>query len=91
MLGRTPELDSRRSPIARIRIREPSLLELPNRLRGTRCSSNTMWDEVSRLNLHELAPVLRVPVFFLIGTHDRVVDPRTSMAYFEMLDAPQKH
>ena len=77
----------------RIMLRRPesSLFELPNMLRGTRFSTNAMWDEVSRLNLHKLAPVLKVPVFFFIGRHDRVVDPRTSMAYFEMLDAPQKH
>ena len=69
---------------------ESSVFELPNMLRGMRFSTNAMWDEVSRLNLLKLAPVLQVPVFFFIGRHDRVVDPRASMAYFEMLDAPQK-
>lgn len=77
----------------RIMLRRPesSLFELPNMLRGMRFSTNAMWDEISRLNLHRLAPVLHVPVFFFVGRHDRVVDPRTSMAYFEMLEAPQKH
>lgn len=70
---------------------ESSIFELPNMIRGVRFSTNTMWGEVSRLNLLKLAPVLQVPVFFFIGRHDRVVDPRGSMAYFEMLDAPQKH
>lgn len=70
---------------------ESSLFDLSNMVRGMRFSTQAMWDEVSQLNLLKLVPVLHVPVFFFIGRHDRVVDPRGSMAYFEMLDAPQKH
>jgi pimeloyl-ACP methyl ester carboxylesterase len=69
---------------------ESSVFEFLNMMRGVRFSTNAMWDEVSRLNLLKLAPVLQIPVFFFIGRHDRVVDPQASMAYFEMLTAPQK-
>ena len=69
---------------------ESSIFDLLNILRGVRFSTNTMWDEVSRLNLTKLAPALQVPVFFFVGRHDRVVDPRASAAYFDMLTAPQK-
>ena len=49
-----------------------------------------MWNEVSALNLIKAAPVLQVPVFFFIGHHDHVIDPKTSIAYFEILTAPSK-
>ena len=69
---------------------EASVFDLANILRGTRFSTEAMWDEVSRLNLPRLAPALRVLVFFFIGRHDHVIDPRTSAAYFEKLAAPAK-
>jgi len=69
---------------------ESSIFDLLNILRGVRFSTNTMWDEVSRLNLMQLAPALQMPVLFFIGRHDHVVDPRASAAYFDMLTAPQK-
>ena len=52
--------------------------------------SGRMWPEVSALNLTKAVPALQVPVFFFIGRHDHVVDARTSVAYFDMLTAPQK-
>jgi pimeloyl-ACP methyl ester carboxylesterase len=69
---------------------ESSVLDLPNILRGTLFSTDTMWNEVSALNLIEAAPILQVPVFIVIGRHDYVIDPRTSIAYFDMLTAPSK-
>ena len=41
-------------------------------------------------NVIEEAPVLRMPVFFLLGRRDRWVPPETSVAYFDMLTAPRK-
>jgi hypothetical protein len=35
-------------------------------------------------------PEVGSPVFSFLGRHDRVVDPRTSMAYFDKLVAPSK-
>jgi pimeloyl-ACP methyl ester carboxylesterase len=49
-----------------------------------------MWPEVSRINLIELAPELRMPVFFFLGRHDHWVPPETSVQYFNALTAPSK-
>jgi len=51
---------------------------------------NAMWPEVSRLNLIQLAPALKMPVFFFLGRKDHWVPPETSMAYFNVLTAPSK-
>jgi pimeloyl-ACP methyl ester carboxylesterase len=69
---------------------ESSVLDLPNILRGTLFSTSSMWGEVSKLNLVEMVPAVKMPVFFFIGRHDRVIAPETSVAYFESLDAPSK-
>ena len=69
---------------------ESSMLDLPNILRGTLFSTYTMWEEVSALNLVKMAPVLAMPVFFFIGRHDHVIAPDTSVAYFDVLNAPMK-
>jgi len=70
---------------------ESSIFELLNMYRGMQFSTNAMWDDVSQLNLLKLVPTLSAPVFFFIGRHDHVVDPRASLAYFNMLAAPEKH
>lgn len=67
-----------------------SLFDLPNALRGFRFSMDAMWDEVSRLNLVDLAPALEMPVFFLLGRKDHWVPSETSVAYFEALSSPAK-
>ena len=69
---------------------ECSVLDLPNIVRGTFFSTYAMWDEISSLNLMKVAAVLRMPVFFFIGRHDRVIAPETSVAYFDVLSAPSK-
>jgi pimeloyl-ACP methyl ester carboxylesterase len=69
---------------------ELSLLDLPNLMRGFRFSLESMWDEVSRIDLTTAAPVLDVPAFFLIGRHDHWVPPETSVAYYTALTAPMK-
>jgi len=69
---------------------ESSVLDLPNLMRGFRFSLDTMWAEVSKLNLIRLAPALQVPVFFLLGRSDHWVPPEVSMAYINVLTAPSK-
>jgi pimeloyl-ACP methyl ester carboxylesterase len=69
---------------------ESSIFDLPGALRGFRFSLDAMWADVSRLNLHRLAPALQVPVFFFLGRRDHWVPPETSVAYFEALSAPSK-
>ena len=68
---------------------EASIFDLPNILRGL-LFSKLMWPEISTLNLVEVAPVLRVPVFFMIRRHAHVVDPKTSADSFDKLTAPSK-
>ncbi len=69
---------------------ESSILDLPNLMRGFRFSLDAMWAEVSKLNLIERVPELRMPVFFFLGRRDHWVPPETSVAYFEALKAPSK-
>lgn len=69
---------------------EASMFDLPRILRGMQFSQDTMWAEVSALDLTTTVPVLDVPVFFFLGRHDHAVDPRTSEAYFDRLVAPSK-
>jgi pimeloyl-ACP methyl ester carboxylesterase len=69
---------------------ESSVLDFPNILRGTLFSTQSMWDQVSKLNLVKTVPTLKMPVFFFIGRHDRVIAPETSVAYFDALEAPSK-
>jgi pimeloyl-ACP methyl ester carboxylesterase len=70
--------------------RESSIFELRRSIRGFRFSMDAMWPEVSHLNLIELVPALRMPVFFLLGRNDHFVPPETSVAYFAALTAPSK-
>jgi len=69
---------------------EASILDLPKALRGFRFSLDSLWAEVSRLNLLKAAPVLQMPVFFFLGRRDHWVPPETSVAYFDALTAPAK-
>jgi pimeloyl-ACP methyl ester carboxylesterase len=70
---------------------ESSILELPDTYRGFRWTMDAMWPAVSTLNLHELAPMLRVPAFFFLGRKDHFVPAETTMAYVDALIAPSKH
>ena len=70
--------------------RESSIFELPAAMGAFRWSMDAMWPEVSRLNLTELVPELRMPVFFFLGRKDHFVPPETSVAYFDALTAPTK-
>jgi pimeloyl-ACP methyl ester carboxylesterase len=69
---------------------ESSILELPSGWRAFRWSMDAMWPEVSRINLPELVPALRIPVFYLLGRNDHFVPPDTSVAYYNALAAPSK-
>lgn len=77
---------------SRMVVRGPefSIFDLPGILRGTRFSTETLWPEITQINLMKSAPALRMPVFFFLGRKDRVVAPETSVKYFEALDAPAK-
>ena len=70
--------------------KESSIFEVPGAMRAFRASLSATWAEVSRLNLLELAPALRVPVYFFLGRNDHWVPPEVSVAYFDALSAPSK-
>jgi pimeloyl-ACP methyl ester carboxylesterase len=53
-------------------------------------SQDTMWADVSELDLTTIVPRLQVPVFFFLGRHDHVIDAETTADYFRILDAPSK-
>jgi pimeloyl-ACP methyl ester carboxylesterase len=69
---------------------ESSIFEAPQAMRTFRATLAAMWPEVTRINLHELAPTLAVPVFFFLGRRDHWVPANVSQAYFDALQAPSK-
>ena len=69
---------------------EASIFDLPDILRSQLVTPKVMWQELIAVNLIKTAPALRMPVFFFLGRHDRVVVPETSVAYFDRLTAPSK-
>jgi pimeloyl-ACP methyl ester carboxylesterase len=69
---------------------ESSLLDLRATLRAFRFSMESMWPEVSRLNLIEAVPALEMPVVLMLGRRDPWVPAETSAAYYEVLRAPSK-
>ncbi|MDH4153311.1 MAG: alpha/beta hydrolase [Nitrospira sp.] len=69
---------------------EASIFDLPNILQSQLVTPKAMWPELIAVNLITTAPSLRMPVFFFLGRHDRVVVPETSVAYFDVLQAPSK-
>jgi pimeloyl-ACP methyl ester carboxylesterase len=69
---------------------ESSIFDLPNLVRGFQFSLESMWPEVSQLNLLQAAPELQIPVFFLLGRNDHWVPAEFSVDYFNKLIAPSK-
>lgn len=69
---------------------ESSILSLLTTMRAFRFTLDAMWDEVSRLNLIDRVPALRMPTFFFLGRKDHWVPPETSLAYIDTLAAPSK-
>lgn len=69
---------------------ESSIFDLPNLVRGFGFTLDAMWAEVSRLNLLELVPALKMPVVVFVGRRDHWVPPETTVAYFDALTAPSK-
>lgn len=69
---------------------ESSIFDLWGVLRGFRFSLDAMCAETTTLNLLELVPELKMPVFIFLGRRDRWVPPEMSAAFFEALKAPAK-
>ena len=69
---------------------EASIVDLPDILLSQLVTPKVMWQELIGVNLIKTAPALQMPIFFFLGRHDRVVVPETSVAYFDVLQAPSK-
>jgi pimeloyl-ACP methyl ester carboxylesterase len=50
----------------------------------------SMWTEVTKINLLKSVPELKMPAFFLLGRHDHCVVPEISEEYIDALKAPSK-
>jgi pimeloyl-ACP methyl ester carboxylesterase len=69
---------------------EANLIDLVNFGRGNRFSLVHLEDEISRLNLSEHYRRFDVPVFFLLGRHDRHIPSVLAEQYFRSIEAPLK-
>ncbi|MDZ5471510.1 alpha/beta hydrolase [Bacillus sp. 31A1R] len=61
-----------------------------NFMKGFGFSSTNLWNEITSLNLFQLVPELHVPVYFIIGRHDKIVFHELVTDYFEQLRAKEK-
>ena len=59
-------------------------------IKGSTYSIDTMWQEISNLNLLKLVPELNIPIYFLLGKHDYTAPYEIAENYFENLIAPSK-
>lgn len=75
---------------AALRTPEATVLDLYRFGAGNRASLEALWPAFSRLDLRREVPALRVPVFFLLGRHDRVLPAGLAADYFGRLEAPCK-
>jgi pimeloyl-ACP methyl ester carboxylesterase len=64
--------------------------EIPRFIRGNDVSLAAMHEELASLDLRRSVPEVAVPVFFLLGRHDRHVEAKLAARYFEALQAPVK-
>lgn len=69
---------------------EFNLRDLVKLVQGSAFSGTHLWPEMSRVDLTCAAPSFEVPVFFLLGRHDRVVPSALAAAYLGQLRAPVK-
>ena len=69
---------------------EANLIDLVKFGRGNRFSLVQLEDEISRLDLGQDYRSFKVPIFFLLGRHDRHVPAVLAAQYFEKIEAPLK-
>ena len=60
---------------------------IPN---GLEFSEESLWDEISTINLMETACQVNIPVLFLSGKHDKLCPTEVVTKYYEALEAPAK-
>jgi pimeloyl-ACP methyl ester carboxylesterase len=69
---------------------EYTLIDIVNRVRGSKQSIEYLWPELTKVNFPKTATRIEIPVFFFQGKHDYNTPSSLLVKYFEILDAPQK-
>lgn len=64
--------------------------EIVRIIRANEATLAAMADDLADLDLRDQIKTLDVPVLFLLGSHDRVLDPGIAQAFLEELDAPHR-
>lgn len=64
--------------------------EIPRLIRANEVSLQAMQAELLGIDLARSVPAVEVPVFFLLGRHDRHADARIAARFFARLRAPHK-
>lgn len=59
-------------------------------MKGFGFSSTNLWDEVTSLDFFKLVPEVKVPVFLIAGSYDRIVFPELVEDYYEYVNANYK-
>lgn len=76
--------------LAALETDEANLVDLIRFGQGNRFSLDHLWDEFSTVKLNGRYMDFEVPVFFLLGRHDRRVPAELAARYFDTIHAPCK-
>ena len=69
---------------------EFSWADLSSFFRGNRFSAEALWAEQQAYDAAQKHQRLDVPIFMIVGRHDKIISPALGAAYFETLQAPAK-
>jgi pimeloyl-ACP methyl ester carboxylesterase len=69
---------------------EYTIFDLPAYVRGRRLTARTLGRDVVNIDLKTQAPVLAVPVYFMMGRHDAISANASFFEYVRLLTAPKK-
>lgn len=69
---------------------EYGLLDKVNWFRGLLDTMDTVYPQLWEVDFRIQAPVLEIPVYFLIGRHDVNAPPALTEEYYQILQAPKK-
>jgi len=86
-----PEFDGRTEMTATIFTPEFSVMESLGAIRGLADTYARLYPQVQELDLRELVSSLEVPVWLVMGAHEARGRIEPARAWFEALQAPEKH
>ncbi len=69
---------------------EYTIFDLPAYIHGRRLTARTLGLDVVNIDLKTQAPVLSVPVYFMMGRHDAISANASFFEYVRLLTAPKK-